>query len=558
MKEQRGLRKGSTHKRFSIGPHPIIQDYIKRLMIPEIIGGHIKQDSRLLLDCEKMMILLIHNILTSPKPLYELPDWLVPIDEESVGLDRGDARFVTDDRAGKMLGVFYNGRHKDVFFRLALRAIKAFDIDCSRIHQDTTTVTLTGRYAGWNAREKLTYGKNKDYRPDLKQLVLGMSVSADGAIPLHHKIYDGNQTDDTLHIRNHQRLRKLLGRSDFIYVADCKLATTGNLKKISGCGGLFVSVMPRTWKEDKTFRNFVTEGKSSWRHLLSRRNNRKPDSKLDRYYLAEGEYTTSAGYSLLWIKSTQKAEQDRETRMRHLNAAIEELQNLQGRLNKYNLKDKQAIRKAVVKILECRQCNKFISFQVSSHRESQVKFRKKGRPRKGDNGKRTWSIYYSLSFDIHRKALINSEMCDGIFPLIHNLPGKYTPKAILEIYKFQPFLEKRHSQIKTFQEIAPMYLKKAERVVALLHIHVMALTVATLIERQLRRAMKRHKLSSLPIYPGGLPCKYPTMFDIARLFDGVERYEVEVNDDVMMFPVDLTQEQKQVLKLLEVPESHYH
>ena len=123
MKLQRGLQKGSIHKRFSIGPHPIIQDYIKRLRIPQIIGDNIKQDRRLYLDCEKMLVLMIHNILTSPKPLYELADWLAPIDEESVGLYKGDSRFVTDDRAGKMLGLFYNGRQKNVFFQLALSLV---------------------------------------------------------------------------------------------------------------------------------------------------------------------------------------------------------------------------------------------------------------------------------------------------------------------------------------------------------------------------------------------------------------------------------------------------
>src|SRR5947208_8676564 len=107
--------------------------------------------------------------------------------------------------------------------------------------------------------------------PDLKQLVLGLSVSADGSVPLVHKIYDGNQTDDRLHPENHQRLRQLLKRSDFIYVADCKLATEENLRRISGCGGRFVSVMPRTWKEDALFRQCVRGGQVQWDHLLSRK-----------------------------------------------------------------------------------------------------------------------------------------------------------------------------------------------------------------------------------------------------------------------------------------------
>jgi hypothetical protein len=209
-------------------------------------------------------------------PLYEIADWLAPLDEKSLGLEPGEMAFIHDDRVGKALECFYEGRHKDVFFHLALRAIKLFDLDCSRIHQDTTTVTFSGKYAGWTAREFLTYGINKDHRPDLKQLVLGLSVTADGSVPLVHQIYDGNQTDDRLHPANHQRLRKLLQRSDFIYVADCKLATDDNLSKITACGGRFVTVMPRTWKEDKEFRNQVREGRVSWQPLLTRRNNRKP------------------------------------------------------------------------------------------------------------------------------------------------------------------------------------------------------------------------------------------------------------------------------------------
>jgi len=129
---------------------------------------------------------------------------------------------------------------------------------------------------------------------------------------------------------------------------------------------------------------------------------------------------------------------------------------------------------------------------------------------------------------------------------------------VLEIYKFQPFLEKRHSQIKTWQEVMPVLLKKDERVVAYLHMHVMALTVATLIERQLRKAMKRSSLSSLPLYPEDRPCPYPTLFDIVRVFRGVERFEALDGDRLTLFPAQLTPLQKQLLEMLEVPISLYH
>ena len=165
---------------------------------------------------------------------------------------------------------------------------------------------------------------------------------------------------------------------------------------------------------------------------------------------------------------------------------------------------------------------------------------------------------YSLEFVINADAMKVVETTDGVFPLITNLNVTTHPaKKVLEIYKFQPFLEKRHTQLKTYQEIAPVYLKNAERVVAFLHVHVMALMVAALIERKLRLAMKDKGIRSLPIYPENRLCKAPTMFDIVRLFRNVERYEVTSGDDIMIFPAGLTKAQKEVLTLLEVPISTY-
>ncbi len=154
-------------------------------------------------------------------------------------------------------------------------------------------------------------------------------------------------------------------------------------------------------------------------------------------------------------------------------------------------------------------------------------------------------------FGVDKLTVSAEEKTDGVFPLSTNLnPTTHSAKKGLAIYKFQPFLEKRHSQIKTYQEIAPVYLKKAARVVAFLHMHVMALMVAALIERKLRLAMRKKRITSLPIYPENRACPSPTLFDIVRLLRNVERYEVTAGENTMTFPAELTDIQKQGLKLL--------
>jgi len=558
MRTQRGLKKDSTLTKFVLGAHPIIEHFIEKMRIREIMSTYMRTDKRMRLDDDVVLTLLIHNILTTPIALYEMEDWLKLLDEEKVGLTPRESTFIQDDRMGRALARFYNSRHKDVFFRLALRSIKIFALDCSQIHHDTTTVTFSGKYPGWSVQELLTHGKNKDHRPDLKQLVLGLSVTADGAVPISHRIYSGNQTDDRLHPANHKALQKLLQRVDFIYVADCKLATEENLNKISAWHGLFVSVMPRTWSEDQRFREKVIRKGIKWKHILSRKNNRKPDSKTDRYYVAEGDYETSHGYRLHWIRSTQKAEQDAATRSRQIERALDELRNIQTKLNTYNLKTRKQIVQRIESILKDARCEALIKHEIHTTREYKYVYQQKGRPTKDTPKKVTWREVFSISFGIDKDAVDAEVKVDGVFPLITNLDSKTHPaKRVLEIYKFQPFLEKRFSQIKTYHEIAPMYLKKDERVVAYLHMHVMALMVAALIERTLRRAMQRKKLASIPIYPECRPCHAPTMFDVVRLFRNVERYEVKASDETIVFPAELNDTQKQVLELLEVPVAAY-
>lgn len=274
--------------------------------------------------------------------------------------------------------------------------------------------------------------------------------------------------------------------------------------------------------------------------------------------MADGDYKTSHGYRLYWIRSIQKAEQDAATRSRQLERALEELRSIQTKLNAYNLKTRKQISRRIKSILEDARCESLIKFEIHATREYKHVYQKKGRPTKDTPKKVTWRQVFSISFGIDRDAVDDEKKVDGVFPLITNLnPETHPAKRVLEIYKFQPFLEKRFSQMKTYHEIAPMYLKNDERVVAYLHMHVMALMVAALIERTLRRAMQKRKLASIPIYPESRPCHAPTIFDVVRLFRSVERYEVKAGDETIVFPAELTDTQKQVLQLLQVPIARY-
>jgi hypothetical protein len=128
MITQPGWRKANVLKKFVIQAHPIIQTYLQKLKITELIATYIRQDQRLKLPIEQTLCVLIHNILTTPAPMYEIADWVKALDEQSLGLEPSQVNLIHDDRVGQALERFYLGRHKDVFLHLALRAIKVFDL----------------------------------------------------------------------------------------------------------------------------------------------------------------------------------------------------------------------------------------------------------------------------------------------------------------------------------------------------------------------------------------------------------------------------------------------
>jgi len=302
--------------------------------------------------------------------------------------------------------------------------------------------------------------------------------------------------------------------------------------------------MPATWKEDAQYKEQVKNKKVKWKFLLSRNNNRKPGLEKDTYRLADGDYQTSQKYSILWIKSSQKKGIDEETGERNIQNCLEDLSEFKFEINKRNLNSGKNIKNAISAVLKKRRCQELIAFAINTERRYKKNYSKKGRPGTNDESKLTWTQEFSITFNLNQDKIKTEKLTDGIFPLVTNVLGEYSARKILETYKYQPFLEKRHSQLKTWQVITPALFKKGTRIVSYIQMHVMELMVSTLIERTIRKAMVKNKIDYLPIYPDEKKCEYPTIYGIVRLFKNVERYEVKVEDEIIYFPADLNKTQK--------------
>jgi hypothetical protein len=97
---------------------------------------------------------------------------------------------------------------------------------------------------------------------------------------------------------------------------------------------------------------------------------------------------------------------------------------------------------------------------------------------------------------------------------------------------------------------ATEFLKEVSRIQALLCLYFFVLLVQALLERELRRAMARHQIQSLPLYPEGRLCRHPTTPQLIKLFENVQRHILVVGKKPpVVMTTELNKLQRRIVRL---------
>jgi transposase len=92
-----------------------------------------------------------------------------------------------DYRLGHILDALFAAHLTGVLSAVALKALEVYAILTPWLHQDTTTMALSGLYEDEPqppGAPRPAYGHSKDGRGDLTQVLLSLGVSGDGGWPL--------------------------------------------------------------------------------------------------------------------------------------------------------------------------------------------------------------------------------------------------------------------------------------------------------------------------------------------------------------------------------------
>lgn len=558
---------GQTLRTGTIGALPLLNQLLTRMQLERFLREHLPPDGkRMAVPTSRGLLLLLRNVLISREPIYGLGEWAERFVPEQLGLREADWEHLNDDRIGRCLDRLFQADVPSLVLDVVRQVVKEFQLSLDELHNDSTTISFYGAYDNATqeeprgARERLAvlFGHSKARRPDLKQLLYILTVTEDGGVPIYFRSASGNVTDDTTHRETWDLLRQLVGRPDFLYVADCKLATRENLQYIHNQGGRFITILPRTRREDATFRQRLLADPDAlaWDHLYDSAD--EDEVVVDRLRVCAEPLHSSEGFRLLWYHSSRKAQRDALTRNRAIQRACQDLAALQERLGapRTRFRQRSKVEEAVAEILQRCEVQRWVEVTIHEVPQEEFKQAQRGRPGKETQYVKQTLLRYRLAWNLHAAHLQEDEGTDGVFPLITN-QREMAPGEVLKAYKRQPLIEKRFSQFKTDFEVAPVYLKEVSRIQGLLAVYFFALMAQTLLERELRHALAASEYDALPLYPEGRSCRAPTTRRILDIFDNIQRHALGSGTTAQTFITQLTPLQREVAAWFGIPPRQY-
>jgi len=171
---------------------------LRRREVATVIDGLLPPHPAPVLSAGRGVEALVLAILDGDPALYKVGRRLEErgmLDLLQPGLPRASLH---DDRLGHILDALFAANLHKVLSAIALTALEVYAMPTPWLHQDTTTMALSGVYADapkTPGAPRPAYGHSKDGRDDLKHVLLSLGVSGEGGLPLRVGVRDGNRSD---------------------------------------------------------------------------------------------------------------------------------------------------------------------------------------------------------------------------------------------------------------------------------------------------------------------------------------------------------------------------
>lgn len=542
-----------------VGFAPILAHYFKKSGIVDIVDTHVPTDPRRkVLTHGQACIAMITGILFQAMQLYRICQFAretTVLDALLPGIAPHD---YFDDRLADTLDALYDFGLGNLESMITGTMIDAFDIKSDICHNDTTCAFMYGDADNRRSDRgiTITFGYSKQYRKDLKQLVWSLSVSSDSAFPLFQQAYSGNTADVDTYVEQWHHLIDLLGKRDFLFVGDSKVASRQNMAHIHDHQGFFISPLPMYASYEKAFADALDRHDREVLIPYKDRINRGFEAPIvvsheDKDYLFRMIGLFDHG---LFHRKRKSLDQ----RIEKTRGAFDELSS---RLNAYRLKEQAAIDKACQAILKKYKTGDM--FEYTLHNEPLVTYKnsKRGRPsvtgplEKVPVETDRFRIAVRFSQSAYDRAIGRA----GYYPLVTNQPAStLSIKDAMLAHKNQYKVEHAYRRSKSGYQLEPIYLHTPERIETYLFLFKIALQVIVLIERAARKNIQARDKGLDDFMPNRNDYRTPKAEYLLQKFEHVVSGNMRLPDgENYGFVSELTELQSDILAILDVPERCY-
>lgn len=425
--------------------------------------------------------MLLNGLGYTAQPLHMYPEYMKDKPLNRLIGNKVEATHFNQHSIGRTLDALYATDVSELFEGFARQACERLGLAVKDLHLDATSFHVDGdSYESMEGNVNvinLTQGYSRDHRPDLNQVVLNLIVENQAGMPIFLKSCSGNTVDKKNFadiLQKHTESLKASLRHRYT-VGDSALFTPASLLAIDSSGGYFVTRVPSTLKMAKEFQA----------------TGRVEMIKLSDSYFAKEIETTYAEIKQRWILIFSQKAYERESltlRKKVLKVTTEEAKNFWHFTNQVFTCEQDA-KKAYEKF--CKNCRftKFSEIQIIK----KSRYEKLGKPQKGSE-----PTHYEYSVNgvaycclVKFKEALSEK---GFFILSTNdLSEKFSMQDILNTYKSQQRVERGFRFLKSPEFMtSAFYLKKPERIEALLMIMTLCLLIYCALEYKIRQSLVSH------------------------------------------------------------------
>ena len=389
-----------------------------------------------------------------------------------------------DDALGRALDTLYTYGVTELYSLIAATAAQRLRLAPRFAHLDSTSFHVDGRYnsAAEPAEQAIhiTRGYSRDHRPDLNQVMLELIVEHQAGIPILMTPLSGNSSDAQDFgevVRAHvQQLHLTYGLTSL--VADSALYSEANLQQLAQTPMQWITRVPATFREAQAVLAHAAP---------------QTMASLTEDYRYHELTSSDGGVQQRWVLMHSAPRQPQAQRT--VDRQVRQQSDQEVKALKKLCRTSFACEADAYQALAAFESNLHATFLATSTVYARSCYRKRGRPAQDTPPDQVvYQIDGGLASSLtSRQALIDQHRC---FILATNEldEAQLSPQEVLAGYKGQAQSERGFRFLQDPQFFASsFYLKKPERIMALLMVMTVCLLVYAALEYRIRQALKSHE-----------------------------------------------------------------